>query len=237
MNPEPLPVAILAGGLATRLGQLTQRMPKALIDINGEPFVAHQLRLLQHRGVKRVVLCVGYLGEMIRDKIGDGEDFGLEIHYSFDAPRLLGTAGAVKKALPLLGNAFFILYGDAYLDCDYDEVAHAFRDSGKLALMTIYRNEGRWDKSNVECSNGTLIAYDKERPTERMRHIDYGLGAFKRSAFNNVSVDEPYDLAAVYRCLLERKQLAAFEIGHRFYEIGSLQGVEETRRHLSSRGT
>src|SRR5215475_16199750 len=113
-----LPVAILAGGLATRLRPITERIPKALIEINGEPFIAHQLRLLRSRGIRRVVLCLCYLGEMVRDFVGGGQAFDLAVEYSFDGPVLLGTAGAIHRAIPLLGGAFFVLYGDSWLPCD-----------------------------------------------------------------------------------------------------------------------
>lgn len=237
MNQRMFPVAILAGGLATRLMPLTETIPKALIDINGEPFVAHHLRLLHAHQIERVVMCVGHLGEMIRERIGGGEDFGLQIEYSFDGSKLLGTAGAIKKALPLLGEAFFVLYGDSYLDFDYRNAQSIFESSGKLALMTIYRNEGRWDTSNVEYTNGVIRAYDKQRPTASMHYIDYGLGLFRQSSFEMVPQDEPYDLAVVYQRLLERGELAGFEVSQRFYEVGSPEGIEETRRYLASRST
>jgi len=229
-----LPVAILAGGLATRLYPLTERIPKALVEINGEPFLAHQLRLLRARGIERVVLCIGQHGERIREYASDGARFGLAIGYSFDGPVLLGTAGAVRNALPLLGDAFFVVYGDSYLPCSYRDVARAFHAAGQPGLMTVYRNEGRWDSSNVEFAegrpNGSIVAYDKKNRTARMRHIDYGLGVFSRAAFE----DAPHaDLAEVYRDLLRRGQLAAFEVHERFYEIGSFEGIAELSRHLA----
>ena len=231
----PLPVAILAGGLATRLGPLKEAIPKALVDIDGEPFLAHQLRLLRARGFERVVLCIGHLGEMVRDAIGDGSAFELAVEYSSDGPVLLGTAGALRQALPKLGEAFFVLYGDAYLDCDYGAAQAAFEASGRPALMTVFRNEGRWDRSNVELADGKIVAYDKQWPTPRMRHIDYGLGLFQRAAFELVPPGEPYDLATLYRRLLEWGDLAAFEVDRRFYEVGSFAGIEELRRHLMAR--
>src|SRR5437867_4482280 len=173
-----LPVAILAGGLATRLRPISDEIPKALVDINGEPFITHQLRLLESRGVRRVVLCLGYRGEMVREYVGDGAQFGLAVEYSFDGPVLRGTAGAIHQALPLLGKAFFVLYGDSYLPCDYGAAEEAFAGSGKTALMTVFRNEGKWDSSNVEFTGGRILADDKKNRTPRMRHIDYGLGAF-----------------------------------------------------------
>lgn len=228
-----LPVAILAGGVATRLRPLTETIPKALVDVNGEPFIAHQLRLLRAKGIERVIICAGYLGEMIQECVGNGVRFGLQVEFSFDGPRLLGTGGAIKKALPLLGDAFFVLYGDSYLPCDYRAVQTEFDKSGRLALMTVFRNDGRWDKSNVEFVDGRVGAYDKRHHTPRMHHIDYGLGVFKQSAFEIVPEEQPYDLAMLYQDLLAKGELAAYEVGQRFYEIGSLEGLEETRRYLA----
>lgn len=229
-----LPIAILAGGLATRLRPVTETIPKALIEVAGEPFLAHQLRLLQHHGFERVVLCIGYLGEQIQAFAGDGRAFGLHIDYVFDGPRLLGTAGALRRALPLLGPSFAVIYGDSYLPCDYPAALRTFQDSGKLGLMSVYRNEGLWDTSNVEYSAGRILAYDKTNRTPAMRHIDYGLGAFQESAFDDVPEDRPSDLAALYQRLLSRGELAAWESPERFYEIGSLQGIHDLGEFLKS---
>ena len=228
-----LPVAILAGGMATRLMPLTEKIPKALIDINGEPFVSHQLRLLRSRGIDRVIICVGYLGEMIQDFVEDGRRFEIQVEYSFDGGRLLGTGGAVKKALDLLGESFYVLYGDSYLPCDFKNIQATFEDSGKKGLMTVFRNDGAWDTSNVEFKDGQILAYDKQRPSPRMRHIDYGLGVFRREAFDFVPDDTTFDLADLYRFLLGKGELAAREVDERFYEIGSVEGLEELKRHLA----
>ena len=222
-----LPVAILAGGLATRLYPVTVSTPKSLIPVAGEPFVAHQLRRLRAEGVRRVVLCVGFLGEQIREAVGDGGQFGLECAYSFDGPVLRGTAGALENALPLLGEEFMVLYGDSYLPCAYAPVVAAFRAAGTLGLMTVFRNEGRWDRSNVEWDGASLRAYDKRMPTGRMQHIDYGLGVFRANAFERVPTDEPHDLATLYGSRLTEGQLAGYEVHERFYEIGSFEGIRE----------
>ena len=228
-----LPVAILAGGMATRLMPLTEKIPKALIDINGEPFIAHQLRLLRSKGIVSVVICAGHLGEMIQDFVKDGRRFDIQIEFSFDGGRLLGTGGAVKKALPLLGGSFFVLYGDSYLPCNYKAAQTAFESLGKKGLMAVFRNEGAWDTSNVEFKDGQILAYEKKRLSPRMRHIDYGLGIFKREAFAYVPKDTPYDLADLYQFLLEKGELAALEVEQRFYEIGSIGGLEELKRYMA----
>ena len=230
-----LPVAILAGGLATRLRPVTETIPKSLVEIAGEPFLWHQLRLLRDQGIERAVLCVGYLGERIRESVGNGEAFGLRIEYSFDGPTLLGTAGALERALPLLGESFFVLYGDSYLPCDWAEAQRIFEASGKLALMSVFLNEGRWDTSNVEFAGGRILAYSKKARTPRMRHIDYGLGILRRDALADVGAGEPTDLAAVYEKLLARGELAAYESPVRFYETGSFAGIEEFTSYLTAR--
>lgn len=226
------PVAILAGGLATRLRPLTEKIPKALIEIAGKPFIAHQLALLKRQGAGRVVICAGFLGEMIEDVVRDGRPWGLDVQYSFDGEPLLGTAGALKKALPLLGERFITLYGDSYLTCDFGAVQKAFDDSGRQALMTVYRNEGQWDTSNVEYEGGRILAYDKKNRTPRMHYIDYGLGVFAAAPFRAIPDGVPWDLATVYQQALRDGQLAACEIAQRFYEIGSVAGIEELRALL-----
>ncbi len=233
MRERLLPVAILAGGLATRLRPITETIPKSLIDIQGEPFIVHQLRLLSARGIERAIICAAYLGEKIQDVVGDGSRWGLQVEFSFDGPRLLGTAGAVKKALPLLGQSFFILYGDSYLPCDYRQIQKVFTQRGLSALMTVFRNDGQWDRSNVEFGDGKIVAYDKSNQTSQMQYIDYGLGVFDQGAFEPFPADQPFDLTALYQNLLRQGKLAAYEVKERFYEIGSFLGLEEMRRYIA----
>lgn len=230
------PVAILAGGLATRLGPLTKQTPKCLLEVSGRPFIHHQLRQLRGQGVTKVVLCLGYLGEQVVEAVGDGSAFGLEVAYSFDGPELRGTAGAIRRAMPHLGDAFFVLYGDSWLECRYADVQAAFEAAGTLALMTVFHNEGRWDTSNVEFDGGRILAYDKINRTPAMRYIDYGLGILDRRAMDVVPEAGAYDLATAYQEMLRRGELAGFEVAERFYEIGSVAGLEETRAHLAGRG-
>jgi NDP-sugar pyrophosphorylase family protein len=228
-----LPVAILAGGLATRLRPITATIPKALVEVAGEPFALHQLRLLARSGVERVVLCVGHLGEMVRERLGEAPVAGQRVAYAFDGPKLLGTAGALRRALPLLGPAFGVLYGDSWLEIDYAAVFRAFEASGQPALMTVFRNEGLWDTSNTVFEGGRVLVYDKKQRTPAMRHIDYGFGILRAAVLEALPADAPADLADVYRDLAARGALAGFEATTRFYEIGSPAGLEETRAHLA----
>jgi N-acetyl-alpha-D-muramate 1-phosphate uridylyltransferase len=231
-----LTVAILAGGLATRLRPLTETVPKSLLEVNAEPFAVHQLRLLQSKGIRRVVFCVGHLGELIQRTIGDGAAWGVQVDYSFDGPVLLGTAGAIKNALPKLGDSFFVMYGDSYLPCDYAAIARQFQAADVLGMMTVFRNEGKWDTSNVEFEPGKIRAYSKTNRTPRMQYIDYGLGVFRAEAFQGLPAGKSCDLTELYTDLLQRKQLAAFEVRERFYEIGSPAGLRETAEFLTARG-
>ena len=228
-----LPVAILAGGLAARLRPLTERIPKSLVEVAGKPFAVHQLELLRRHGLTDVVFCVGYLGEQVQAALGDGHRWGMNLQYVFDGPTLLGTGGALRRALPWLGEAFVVMYGDSYLDCDYTAVEHSFRASGKLGLMTVFHNANQWDRSNVLYVERQILRYDKRNPTPDMQHIDYGVGAFRAQAFDAYPEGQSLDLATVYQHLLAQGQLTGFEVAQRFYEIGSPAGLEETRRYLS----
>jgi NDP-sugar pyrophosphorylase family protein len=212
---------------------LTETIPKSLVEVNGEPFLWHQLRLLRENGIDRVVLCVSHLGEQVRDSVGDGRKFGVHIDYSFDGPTLLGTAGALQRAQPLLGESFFVLYGDSYLPIDWRSVEAAFRASGKAGLMTVYRNESQWDTSNVEFVDGRIVAYNKKLRNPRMRHIDYGLGVLHAAALARVPDGKSWDLATLYQELVDARELAAFEASNRFYEIGSFGGIEELCAYLT----
>jgi NDP-sugar pyrophosphorylase family protein len=227
MTPVNLPVAILAGGLATRLRPITEKVPKLLIEVAGEPFFSHQIRLLRAAGLTRLVLCVGYLGEKVVEQYGDGSRWGVHIDYSFDGPKLLGTGGALIQALPLLGDAFYTLYGDSYLPIDYQAVGRYFLASGRQGLMTVFENSERYDTSNVWFEGGVIRRYDKTDKVSQMRHIDYGLGLFRSTAFADFPCDAVVDLQQVQQALLARGELAGYEIFERFYEIGSHSGLKE----------
>jgi len=230
-----MPVCILAGGLATRLRPITEKIPKSLVEVAGEPFIFHQLRYLRGQNVTDVVLCIGYLGEMIENLVGDGASFGLSVKYSPDGPHLLGTGGAVRQALPMLGQSFFILYGDSYLPIDFSNVETAFASSGKQGLMTVLLNGDRWDKSNVLFRDGQLIEYNKRQPTADMKYIDYGLGILQAKTLEAHAPGEPFDIADLYHELSLAGQLAGYEVEERFYEIGSHSGLEEAETYLSEK--
>jgi N-acetyl-alpha-D-muramate 1-phosphate uridylyltransferase len=226
------PVCILAGGLGTRLGHRVRDTPKPLLEVAGEPFLLHQLRLLAAYGADRVVLCVGYLGDLIIDRIGTSQ-FGISIAYSHDGPEPIGTLAAVRKASELLGDRFLVLYGDTYLQLDYRAVAEGWELSGLPAVMTVLRNEGRWDRSNVEFDGQTVVVYDKHNPTPDMHWIDYGLGGLEHSTLDLVG-PEINDLAELYHVLAERSELLGYTVTERFYEIGTTDALAETSAFLAS---
>jgi NDP-sugar pyrophosphorylase family protein len=224
------PVCILAGGLGTRLGALVHDTPKPLLEVAGEPFLVHQLRLLASHGVTDAVLCVGYRGEAIAERIGR-RCAGVEIAYRFDGPELSGTLGAIRGALDLLGERFLVLYGDTYLRIDYSAATEAWRASGLPAMMTVLRNEGLWDTSNADLNGELVTSYDKRHPDPGARWIDYGLGGLESQA---VAAYDPAsdDLAGLYSDLATRRMLFGFEATERFYEIGTPEALEETDRFL-----
>ncbi|MGB7189594.1 MAG: sugar phosphate nucleotidyltransferase [Acidobacteriaceae bacterium] len=230
-----LPLALLAGGMASRLGAMTERIPKSMLEVAGEPFIAHQLQLLASQGVRDVVICCGHLGGMISDFVGDGDGFGCRVRYCFDGPPLLGTGGAIRKALPMLGPRFWVMYGDSYLTAAFDPALRAFEDSGQLGLMTVFRNENRWDASNVEFAKGRIVRYDKRERSVEMRHIDYGLGIYSAAAFADWPEGAAFDLSEVQSDLIARGAMAGLEVPERFFEIGSVDGLAETDAFLRGR--
>jgi NDP-sugar pyrophosphorylase family protein len=232
-SPSALPpVCILAGGLGTRLGERVRDTPKPLIEVAGEPFLFHQLRLLAVHGAREIVLCVAYLGERVQRTVGV-ERFGLRISYSFDGPELLGTLGAIRRARPLLGERFLVLYGDTYLRIDYAALAAAWHASGLPATMSVLRNEGCWDTSNVIYTGGRVLAYDKRAPRAEMRWIDYGLSGLTPDALDLVSTDTR-DLGDLFHRLAEEGLLHGYEATERFFEIGIPAALAETDAFLRS---
>ncbi|HEX4123618.1 MAG TPA: nucleotidyltransferase family protein [Tepidisphaeraceae bacterium] len=228
-----VPAAILCGGLATRLGPITQTIPKAMLEIAGRPFIDHQLDLLRRNGFSRVVLCLGHLGEQIVAHLGDGGGFGLRIDYSHDGENLIGTGGALRRAADQLGEMFWVLYGDSYMDIDYAEVLADFVGwPADLAMMTVLRNDDRWDRSNAIFEAGRVMRYDKRRRSPAMRFIDYGVGLLRREALLRIEPDRSSDLAGLYSALAAEGRLAGHEVFTRFYEIGTPQSLEETRAYL-----
>ena len=232
-----LPVAILAGGLATRLRPITKTIPKALVPVAGRPFVLWQLEYLRDQGVSRVVLCTGYRSTQIEQIVGDGSQFGVTVEYSDDGTTLLGTGGALGQALPLLGPEFFVLYGDSFLPVSFSTVEQAYYDSDLPGLMTVYRNEGEWDTSNVVFNNGQVLEYNKTKPRHDMAYIDYGLGVLSKSVVEHYCQEIVFDLAMVYAALANAGQLAGFEVFERFYEIGSPDGLAQTEDFLRSKAS
>ena len=228
-----LPIAILAGGLATRLRPLTEKIPKALVEVAGEPFAFHQLRLLARHGFADAVFLTGYLGERVEEAVGDGARFGMRVRYVPDGPVLLGTGGAIAHAAPALGPRFAVIYGDSWLEFDYRAAIVAFETDGHPALMTVFRNEDPAHANNVEFDGGEILAYSKSARTPRMRHIDYGFSAFRAEVFAGLPTDSPTDLAVVTEDLARRRLLAGFEVNHRFHEVGSFTGFAELEAHFA----
>ncbi|MBK6504196.1 MAG: NTP transferase domain-containing protein [Ignavibacteria bacterium] len=225
-------LVLLAGGKATRLRPVTETIPKSMLEVAGKPFIAHQLELVRKNAIEKVLVCASFLGEQIKNYLGDGSRFGMSVEYSFDGDELLGTGGAIKKAMNMLDEQFYVMYGDSYLNTDFELINEYFFAQSKPALMTVYLNEGKWDNSNVLFEKGNLLKYDKVNRTSDMKHIDYGLGILPKQAFEEYNNKTVFDLSEVYGKLLEKDLLAGYEVKERFYEIGSFTGLEETDKFL-----
>jgi NDP-sugar pyrophosphorylase family protein len=232
-----VPVALLAGGMATRLRPITETIPKAMVEVAGRPFIDHQLELLRRNGIRRVVMCLGYRGQQLERHVGDGSAWGIRVSYSYDGETLMGTGGAVRRALHLLGDdVFWVMYGDSYMDIDYAAVLDHFGRSGADALMTVFRNANRWDTSNVVFRDSKLLRYDKKTRTPDMDYIDYGVALLRRPAAERIPTDRPFDLAELYTALVAEGKMVGHEVTKRFYEIGTPAALEEAARYLASRG-
>ena len=228
---------ILAGGLGERLRPFTEKVPKSMMEIKGRPFLEYQIELLQRNNVNEALLCVGYLGELIENYFGDGKKVGMKIRYSYELGNLLGTGGAIKNASNLLNDGFLVMYGDSYLEVNYEKIYNYFLQNGSPALLTVYKNKNKWDRSNVFFRNGVVEVYDKKNQFPEMEYIDFGLAALTRKV---IDAEIPrgifYDLADLYHKLAGEKKLAGYEIFTRFYEVGSKQGLEEFQDFISERG-
>lgn len=235
LHVSTVPVALLAGGMATRLRPITETIPKAMVEVAGRPFIDHQLDLLHRNGIRRVVMCLGYRGQQLQQHVGDGSARAMEIEYAYDGDTLMGTGGAIRRALHLLGEVFWVMYGDSYMDIDYRAVLEHFDRSAAEALMTVLRNGNRWDTSNVVFKDGTLLRYDKKNRTPDMDYIDYGVALLRRRVAERIPADRPFDLAELYTSLVNEGRMVGFEVTNRFYEIGTPASLEETVRYLATR--
>ncbi len=227
------PIAILAGGLSTRLRPITNSTPKAMVPINGIPFIDYQLHYLKHQGIEKVVLCLGYLGKMIENHVACGAQYGLNITYSYDGDNYLGTGGAIIKALDLLDEHFFILYGDSFLPIQFKNIQNTFLANQYPALMTIYKNKNQGDKSNVRLKSSNLIEYNKKNPTDDMHYIDYGLSIISKDIFMDLPPHTFLDLADIFFDLSIHQQLSGIDTHTPFYEIGTPEGLHRTQKFLT----
>ena len=230
----PLPVLILAGGLAKRVRPITNNIPKSLIEINGKPFINWQLKYLSSQGIKKVILSIGYLGEKIENYVGNGEKYDLEVKYSYDGKDLLGTGGAIKKAFPLLEKNFFVLYGDVFLPIEYLKIENFFYQNKEKPLITIFKNDNRWDRSNIIYEKNRIIEYNKFTNKTNMKYIDYGLSILNKEIFGLYKEVNKFDLSKMMHFLSINDNLNGFIVDKRFYEIGSYDGIKETEIFLSN---
>ena len=230
------PLVILAGGLATRLGNLTADIPKSLIKINGRPFIDWQLDLLVSSGYKEFVFCLSHKSELIQNYLGDGSNWGSTFKYSIDGPVQLGTGGAIYKALPLLEEKFAVIYGDSYLPMDYKNLERTFETSSYLAMMSVFENRNLIESSNVQFFEGKIINYNKGVKDSSMRHIDYGITYFRKETFTAWSDSIRFDLSEICHNLSISGNLGGVEVFDRYYEIGSVKGIEEFSSYLRKAG-
>jgi NDP-sugar pyrophosphorylase family protein len=226
---------ILAGGMAKRLGPLTKDLPKSMLKIKGRPFLEYQLELLKENGITEILLCLGHLSGRIKSHFSDGSSFSVRLTYSTEPEKLLGTAGALRNAYGLLQDEFLVTYGDSYLDFSYKDFIAQFRRGESQALMAVYKNLNRWDKSNVVLQDDRVAVYDKKISQAGMDYIDAGALILTKEVVSQIPENQFHDLESVLKSLVSRRQLRAFRLQSRFYEIGSAQGLEEFSQLIESK--
>ena len=236
--PRDMQVVVLMGGLGTRLSEYTKKTPKSLVEVNGRPFFDYELKLLRHYGFQRFLFLVGYRAEMIEEYYKTGEELGISITYCYDGKELLGTGGAIRRAYPYLEENFLVIYGDSFMDIDYEETLCRFDEglkNGKPALMTVLENGNRFDKSNVVVKDGEIVLYDKQNTTPEMSYIDYGVCVYKKELFEEFPESERFDLAVLQHRLSVEGKLSAHIVTKRFYEIGSPPALKEFGEYARQR--
>ncbi len=227
-------MVILAGGLATRLKPLTDSVPKSMVRVEGRPFLEYQLELLRENGICNIVLCVGHLSRMVKEHFGDGFRFGVKIVYSDEGKELLGTGGALKKAEPLLEDRFFVMYGDSFLMYDYQAIRSYSGRFPNFCVLVVYRNENLYDNSNIAIQDGLVSAYDKANPDGKLVYIDAGLSILRREYISQIPSHQSSPLEELYCKIIDDRNMLAYEVDQRFYEIGSPRGLREFQRLLKN---
>lgn len=249
---EDMQVVVLMGGLGTRLKEYTKECPKPLVEVEGRPFFDYSLKLLMHHGFRKFLFLIGYRAEMIEEYYGDGSSLGISITYCYDGKELLGTGGAVRRAYDLLEDDFLLMYGDSFMDIDYEETLYRYyegKSRGMRALMTVLKNGNMFDKSNVIMDGTEIKLYDKINMTPEMDYIDYGVCVYEKSLFsdesleglldgtNSVRMDTgiKFDIAVLQNRLSIDKKMTAHIVTKRFYEIGSPASLNEFREYVKHR--
>jgi N-acetyl-alpha-D-muramate 1-phosphate uridylyltransferase len=223
---------IIAGGLGTRLGELTKNNPKSMVLVNGKPFIEYQIEFLREKGINNIVICIGHLGQQILEYCRNGYRFGVNLQYSYEN-KLAGTAGALKLAEPLLEEFFFTLYGDSYVFFDFKNLMEKFITKKMSAVMSVYKNNNQFDRSNTAIKNGMVINYDKNT-TKKYKYIEYGVNYFEKKTLQIIPEAQTYSMGDFFNDLIKLNLLYAYEVKDRFYEIGSLYGLRDFEDYLRS---
>ena len=218
---------ILSGGKGTRVRKYTKKIPKCLIKINDKPFIYYQLKYLKKNNIKNVIVSVNYLGEQIKSYLKKNIDF-INTKIVNDGKSPLGTAGAIIKSLQYLKKNFFIIYGDSYLNFNLKKLVK----KKNLATMAIFRNNNKYDKSNIELQKLKKILYFRKISKKKLFYIDYGVSYVNKRIFKGIKKNTKIDLAILFEKISQNNMLKGFEVKKRFYEIGSYNGIRDIKKYL-----
>jgi NDP-sugar pyrophosphorylase family protein len=225
-----LKAVILAGGRGERLEPLTNNIPKPMVEINGKPFLEYQLQLLKQNKITEILLCVGYLKDTITGYFGDGRKLGMRIEYSVEEG-FLGTAGALKEARSLLPQEFILLYGDSYLPINYIELAEAWTGSKASGLVVCYNNSLGIARNNIYLNpENRVMAYDKRNPPVQANYVEAGVSILKKEILGLIPEGRVVSLEEeVFALLIKEQRLKGYPVSQRYYDIGTLERLEEIK--------
>jgi NDP-sugar pyrophosphorylase family protein len=224
-------IAILCGGFGTRLYPVTKYLPKSLYPINGKPFIDYQLERLKSGGFNHIVLLVSHFGNEIREYVGNGERYGLNIEYSFDDAK--GTLPAIKKAFKFLDYNFFITYGDSYLTADFKDIQKTYDAQNKPFLVTIYKNNDETlHKNNIAYINNQIVDYSQLNLNNSCQYVDYGITILNKNYLDNIDETWYTNVSNLYNFAIAKNNLASYVIKERFYEVGSLRGIQDFTKYV-----
>lgn len=226
---------ILAAGVGTRLRPLTDTMPKPMLPIAGEPLLVHTLRWLRRAGIQQIALNLHYLPQVVRDGLGDGSRYEVELHYSFE-PTLLGTAGAARRLERFFDQTFLVIYGDLLIDFDLQALIALHRRRAALMTIALKPTDTPRSQGMVACDEHGRVRRFVEKPSDwpaEQRVANAGIYVVERQVLAQIPPAQPYDWGhdVLPRLIAADAPVYGLPIDGQVIDIGTLEVYERYREH------